>query len=146
MRCPCSPARAYERKAVGMVSTYSPRLNQVIQHAPPDDTPENAKYIHLVVLWLRVKERTAELQRQLDRLQVDIATEVRAGSPQALVAASELADRPRACYARSTMKVTKRLTIRIAEAKKCKSAKVAGNRSSSCARRRKRAIHAKLCS
>jgi hypothetical protein len=76
-----------------MVSTYSHRLNQVIQHAPPDDTPENAKYIHLVVLWLRVKERTAELQRQLDRLQADIAAEVRAGSPQALVAASELADR-----------------------------------------------------
>ena len=84
---------AYERKVVRMVSTYSQRLNQVIRHAPPDDTPENATYIRLVVLWLRVKERTAELQRQLDRLQAEIADDVRAGSPQALVVASERADR-----------------------------------------------------
>jgi hypothetical protein len=76
-----------------MVSTCSQRLNQVIRHAPPDDAPENATYIRYVVLWLRVKNRTAQLQRQIDRLHAEIAAEVRAGSPQALVAASELADR-----------------------------------------------------
>jgi hypothetical protein len=76
-----------------MVSTSCQQLNQVMRHAPPDDTPENAKYIHLVVLWLRVKDRTAELQRQLDRLQADIAADVARGSPQALVAASARADR-----------------------------------------------------
>ncbi len=37
--------------------------------------------------------------------------------------------RPRGCYELSTMKVTKRLTISIAKAKKCKPAKVSGNRS-----------------
>ena len=93
MRCPCSLARAYERKAVGMVSTYSPRLNQVIRQAPPDDTPENAKYIRLVVLWLRVKDRAAERQRYLDRLASEIAADLACGSPQALAAASERADR-----------------------------------------------------
>ena len=93
MRCLCSLARAYERKAVGMVSTYSPRLNQVIRHAPPDDTPENARYIRLVVLWLCVKDRAAERQRYLDRLASEIAADLARGSPQALGAASERADR-----------------------------------------------------
>ncbi len=46
-----------------------------------------------MVLWVRANERTADLQRQLDRLQADIAAAVRAGSPHALVAASDLAER-----------------------------------------------------
>lgn len=45
-------------------------------------------------------------------------------------ALSNLAERtPRACYALLTMKVMKRLNINIAKAKKCKPARVSGNRS-----------------
>ena len=76
-----------------MVSTYGERLNQLMRLAPPDDAPDNARYIRYVVLWVRATERTADLQRQLDRLQADIAAAVRAGSPHALVAASDLAER-----------------------------------------------------
>ena len=80
-------------KAVHMGSTYCQHLNQIIRLAPPDDAPENARYLRYVVLWLRATERTADLQRQLERLHAEIAAEVRAGSPHALVAASDLAER-----------------------------------------------------
>jgi hypothetical protein len=76
-----------------MGSTYCQRLNQIMRLAPPDDAPDNARYIRYVVLWVRATERTADLQRQLDRLQADIAAAVRAGSPHALVAASDRAER-----------------------------------------------------
>ena len=76
-----------------MGSTYCQRLNQIMRLAPPDDAPDNARYLRYVVLWLRATERTADLQRQLERLHAEIAAEVRAGSPHALVAASDLADR-----------------------------------------------------
>ena len=84
---------AYLGKAVRMGSTYCQRLNQIMRLAPPDDAPVNTRYLRYVVLWLRATERTADLQRQLDRLHAEIAAEVRAGSPQSLVAASERADR-----------------------------------------------------
>jgi hypothetical protein len=75
-----------------MVSTDSQRLNQVIRLAPPDDAPENAKYIRYVVLWLRVKERTADLQRHIDQLQAEMAANIRGASSEAFVAAAETAD------------------------------------------------------
>ena len=84
---------AYVGKAVRMGSMYCQRLNQLMRLAPPDDAPDHARYLRYVVLWLRAHERTAELQRQIDRLHAEIAAEVRAGSPHALVAASERTDR-----------------------------------------------------
>ena len=75
-----------------MVSTYSQRLNEVIRLAPSDDAPENTKYIRYVVLWVRVKERTAVLQRHLDQLLSEIAADIALGSPQALVSAAAKSD------------------------------------------------------
>ena len=76
-----------------MVFADSQRLEQVVQLAPPDDAPENPRYVRTVVLWLRVRDRTVVLQRQLDRLHAEIGACLTIGSPQALVAASQLADR-----------------------------------------------------
>ena len=75
-----------------MVFTDS-QLQQIIQLAPPDDAPQNPRYVRTVVCWLRARDRCAVLQRQLDRMGDEIGTWLALGSPQALVAASQLADR-----------------------------------------------------
>ena len=54
--------------------------------------PKTSLDYALVVLWLRVKDRAAERQRALDHLAAEIAADLVRGSPQALVAASDLAD------------------------------------------------------
>ncbi len=61
--------------------------------APPEGTPQHARYMRYVRLWTRVKERTAVLQGQLDHLQAEIAANIGAASTAALVLASERADR-----------------------------------------------------
>ena len=76
-----------------MACTESSGLKQLLQLAPPNDTPENARYMRTVELWLRVRERTAVLQDQLDDLQTQVAADLRIGLPDAYVAAAERADR-----------------------------------------------------
>src|SRR5919199_4942694 len=75
-----------------MRPTDSQRLQQIIRRAPPDGTRHNARYMRYVVLWLRVQDRTAQLQRRLDGLQAAIAAAMTVASPPAFVAAAERAD------------------------------------------------------
>ena len=75
-----------------MVSTDSHRLNQVIRLAPPDDAPENPRYIRYAVLWLRARDPTAVLQRHLGQVHAAIADAMTGDSPQAFTAAAERAN------------------------------------------------------
>ncbi|HZB96195.1 MAG TPA: hypothetical protein VE268_09550 [Herpetosiphonaceae bacterium] len=76
-----------------MIPSDDQSLNQIMRLAPPEGTPENAKYIRYALLWVRVKERTVVLQSYLDCLQSEIAANIVQASAQALVTASERADR-----------------------------------------------------
>ncbi len=82
---------AFYRKGVVM-GTLHP-LDNLATFAPPAGTPEHAKYMRYAGLWMRLKQRTAELQQQIDQLQSEIAVNIVEARPQAVVVAAETADR-----------------------------------------------------